>query len=316
MTRLVDDLLDVSRISQDDITLRKEQVDLASAVQHAVEIVQPLCEQMEHKLTIALPQQPANLYADPTRLAQIIGNLLHNACKFTDKGGRIALIVEREDNAAVIRVSDNGVGIAAEQFPHIFEMFTQIDTALERSRGGLGIGLALVKRLVQMHGGTVLVHSDGLNQGSEFVVRLPLMEDVPEQALPESVPAAPAQGLRILVVDDNRVAATSLAKLLELDDHVTHIAHDGLETVQAAQSFRPDVVLLDIGLPKLNGFEVARTIRQQTGGKDMVLVALTGWGQDEDRRKSSKAGFNAHMVKPVDPFVLKELLTRVRSLGA
>lgn len=312
MTRLVDDLLDVSRISRGSIELRKEYVELVSAVQHAVEAAQPFCELLEHALTVTLPQQPVYLNADPTRLAQIVGNLLHNACKFTDKGGRIALIVECEGNAAVIRVRDSGVGIAPEQFTRVFEMFTQIDTSLERSRGGLGIGLTLVKNLVEMHGGTVQVHSAGINQGSEFEVRLPLAADVPDQLLSEPVPVAPAQSRRILVVDDNRDAATSLAKLLQLGDHVTHIAHDGREAVQAAQSFRPDVVLLDIGLPELNGFEVARMIRQQPWGKDMVLVALTGWGQDEDRRLSSEAGFDAHLVKPADPVELTELMARVR----
>ena len=308
MTRLVDDLLDVSRISRGNIALRREQVDLASAVHHAIEAAQPFCVLMEHELTISLPQQPIYLNADPTRLAQIIGNLLNNACKFTDKGGRIALVVEREGDEAVIRVRDSGMGIASEQISRIFELFAQIDTALERSRGGLGIGLSLVKRLVEMHHGTVQVRSAGINEGSEFVVRLPLLADVLEQALPEAVPVEPPLSRRILVVDDNRDAATSLAQLLQLCGHETHIAHDGLQAVQIAQSFRPDVVLLDIGLPKLNGFEVAQKIRQQAWGRDMVLVALTGWGQDEDRRKSSEAGFNAHLVKPVDPFVLMELL--------
>jgi signal transduction histidine kinase len=313
MVRLVDDLLDVSRISRGNIALRKEHVNLAFAVQHAVEAAQPFCSLMEHELTISLPQQPVYLNADPTRLTQIIGNLLHNACKFTDKGGRIALVVEREGNEAVIRVSDSGMGIAAEQFPRIFELFAQIDTALERSRGGLGIGLSLVKRLVEMHHGTVRVRSAGVNEGSEFVVRLPLLADVPEQTLPEPVPAEPALGCRILVVDDNRDAATSLAELLQLCGHETRIAYDGLEAVQMAQNFRPDAVLLDIGLPKLNGFEVAHKIRQQDWGKDVMLVALTGWGQDEDRRMSTEAGFNAHLVKPADPVALMELLARMRS---
>ena len=313
MTRLVDDLLDVSRISRGNIALRREQVDLASAVQHAIEAAQPFCTLMEHALTISLPEQPVYLHADPIRLAQIIGNLLNNACKFTDKGGRIALVVECEADAVTIRVSDSGVGIATEQFPRIFELFTQIDTALERSRGGLGIGLSLVKRLVEMHQGTVQVRSAGINQGSEFVVRLPLPANVPEQPLTEPVSVQPALGRRILVVDDNRDAATSLAELLQFSGHETHVAYDGLEAVQMAQRLRPDVVLLDIGLPKLNGFEVAHKIRQQPWGKHMVLVALTGWGQDEDRRKSSEAGFNAHLVKPVDPVALMVLLDGMRS---
>ena len=225
-------------------------------------------------------------------------------------------MVEREGNAAVIRVSDSGVGLTAGQFPRIFELFTQIDTALERSRGGLGIGLTLVKRLVEMHVGTVQVHSAGIGQASDFVVRLPLPANMPEQAPSQSVPAKPALGRRILVVDDNRVAATSLAEQLQLGGHETHIAYDGLEAVQIVQNLRPDVVLLDIGLPKLNGFEVAHKIRQEAWGKKMMLVTLTGWGQEKDRRKSSEAGFNAHMVKPVGPVVLMKLLDGIPSPGA
>ena len=316
MTRLVDDLLDVSRISRGNIALRRERVELASAIQHAVEAAQPFFVQMEHELTISLPQESIYLNADPTRLAQIIGNLLHNACKFTDEGGRISLVVERDDDVAIIRVSDNGVGIAPEQFSRIFDLFTQIDTALERSRGGLGIGLSLVKRLVEMHHGTVQVRSAGINEGSEFVVRLPLLVSVPDTARLEPVPAEPTRGRRILVVDDNRDAATSLAELLQLSGHEAEIAHDGLEALQMAQNLRPDAVLLDIGLPKLNGFEVARKIRQETWGKNMMLVALTGWGQDGDRKKSGEAGFNAHLVKPVDPVTLTELLDGKRSPNA
>jgi signal transduction histidine kinase/DNA-binding response OmpR family regulator len=315
MVRLVDDLLDVSRISRGNIELRKERVELASAIHHAIEAARPFCDAMEHALAVTLPPRSVYVKADPTRLAQVIGNLLNNACKFTDRGGRIALVVERDGEVAVIRVRDNGVGIATEQFPRIFEMFTQIDTSLERSRGGLGIGLTLVKSLVEMHGGTVRVHSAGIYQGSEFVVRLPLLADVPDPLLPEPVPVEAQQGRRILVVDDNRDAATSLAMLLELTGHETRVAHDGLEAVQAAESFRPDVVLLDIGLPKLNGFEVARMMRQQPWGKDMTLVALTGWGQEEDRRMSSEAGFDAHLVKPADPVALTELLAGMRPPG-
>ncbi len=310
MVRLVDDLLDVSRISRGNIELRTGRVDLGTAVAHAVEAARSFCDALEHELTVTLPAQPLYLNADPTRLAQVIGNLLNNACKFTDRGGRIALVVERDGDAAVIRVRDNGIGIAAEQLPVIFELFAQIDASLARSRGGLGIGLTLVKRLVELHGGTVQVYSAGINQGSEFVVRLPLLLDVPDQRLPEPLRVDAAQRRRILVVDDNRDAASSLADLLELTGHETRIAHDGLEAVKMAESFGPDVVLLDIGLPKLNGFEAARMIRQQPWGKQMMLVALTGWGKDEDRRMSSEAGFDAHLVKPADPLALTQLLAR------
>ena len=313
MVRLVDDLLDISRVSRGNIELRRERVELASAIQHAVDAARPFCDSMAHALTVTLPTQPVFLNADPTRLAQVIGNLLNNAIKFTDKGGRITLAVERDGDAAVIRVGDSGVGIAAEQTLRIFEMFTQVDTSLERSRGGLGIGLTLVKSLVEMHGGTIQARSAGINQGSEFIVRLPLLADVPALVSPEPAPVERALSRRVLVVDDNRDAATSLAELLKLTGHETRIAHDGLEAVQAAESFRPDLVVLDIGLPKLNGFEAARMIRQQPWGKDMMLVALTGWGQEEDRRMSSEAGFDAHLVKPADPVAVTELLNRIRS---
>ncbi|CAN5756505.1 hypothetical protein BH23GEM11_BH23GEM11_06610 [soil metagenome] len=310
MVRLVDDLLDVSRISRGNIELRKERVDVASAIQHAVEAARPFCEQMDHVLTVTLPLQPVYLHADSARLAQVVSNLLNNACKFTDRAGQIAVVVENDGDAIVLRVRDSGIGLTAEQLPRIFDMFTQIDASLERSRGRLGIGLTLVRSLVEMHGGTVQACSAGIDQGSEFIVRLPRLEDVPDQPAPEPVPVEPTKGRRILVVDDNRDAATSLAHLLELTGHQTQIAHDGLEAVQMAESFRPDVVLLDIGLPKLDGLEAARMIRQQPWGRDMMLVALTGWGQDDDRRKSSEAGFDAHLVKPCDPVALTTLLAQ------
>jgi signal transduction histidine kinase len=313
MVRLVDDLLDVSRISRGTIELRTARVELGSAIEHAVEAARPLCEVLEQALTVTLPAHPLYVKADPTRLAQVIGNLLNNASKFTDKGGRIAIVVERESGAAVIRVRDSGIGIAVEQFPLIFELFTQIDTSLGRSRGGLGIGLTLVKRLVEMHGGDVQVQSAGINQGSEFIVRLPLLVDEPHPLLRAPVPGDPAPRRRILVVDDDRDAASSLADLLELTGHETRVAHDGLEAVAVAVRFGPDVVFLDLGLPKLNGFEVARMIRQQPWGKDIMLVALTGWGKEEDRRLSSEAGFDAHLVKPADPVALMELLAQCAS---
>ncbi|MGH8480080.1 MAG: chemotaxis protein CheB [Gammaproteobacteria bacterium] len=325
LVRLVDDLLDVSRISRGKIELRKERIEVASAVHYAVEAARPLCERMDHELTVTLPPQPVYLNADPTRLAQVVGNLLTNACKFTERGGRIGLTVEREPprsppsqggagGVAVIRVRDTGIGIATEELPRIFEMFTQLDTSLERSRSGLGIGLTLVKNLVEMHGGTVEVHSAGLGQGSEFMVRLPIVVETPE--LPPE-PAAhaptPTTARRILVVDDNRDSAESLTMLLNLTGYETHTAYDGLEAVEAAAAFRPDVILLDIGLPKLNGFEAARKIREQQSDKSLVLVALTGWGQEEDRRRSEEAGFNAHMVKPVDYAALTKLLAALQA---
>jgi len=314
MVRLVDDLLDVSRISRGKIELRVGPVELASAVHHAVEAIRPQCKSMDHELTVTLPAQPVYLNADPTRLAQVVGNLLNNASKFTDKGGRIWLTVEREGDQAVIRVRDNGVGIAPDQLPRIFEMFMQIDTSLERSVGGLGIGLTLVKNLVEMHGGTVEVHSAGVGQGSEFVVRLPIIE-TPKPPPPEPTVSAPTTttARRILVVDDNPVSADSLATLLKLIGNETHTAYDGLEAVEAAATLRPDVIVLDIGLPKLNGYEVCRRIREEPWGKSMVLVAVTGWGQDEARQKSRDAGFNGHTVKPIDLAELVKLLASLSS---
>ena len=315
MVRLVDDLLDVSRISRGKIELRGGRVELASAVHQAVEAARSLYESMEHELTVALPPQPVYLNADPTRLAQVIGNLLNNACKFTDQGGRISLTVEREGEQAVIRVRDNGVGIAADKLPGIFDMFVQVDTSLERSVGGLGIGLTLVKNLVEMHGGTVEAYSDGVGQGSEFVVRLPVIETIKPAQPPLSEPTVTAPtttGYRILVVDDNRMSADSMATLLQLTGHEAHTAYDGLEAVAATTAFRPDVILLDIGLPKLNGYEAARKIREQPWGKNIVMVALTGWGQDEDRQKSKEAGFNGHLVKPVELTALMKLLAELQ----
>ncbi len=309
MVRLVDDLLDVSRISRGKIELRRGRIELASAVNHAVEAIRPQCKSRDHALTATLPPQPVYLNADPTRLAQVVGNLLNNACKFTERGGRIWLTVERERGEAVIRVRDTGIGIAADQLPRVFEMFTQVDTSLERTQGGLGIGLTLVKKLVEMHGGTVEVHSAGIGQGSEFVVRLPILVETAKPA-PEPTVSEPTRttARRILVVDDNWDSAESLAILLELTGNKTHTAYDGLEAVEAAATFKPDVVLLDIGLPKLNGYEAARKIREEPWGKSMMLVALTGWGQEEDRQRSREAGFDAHLVKPVDHAALTKLL--------
>jgi PAS domain S-box-containing protein len=316
MVGMVDDLLDVSRISRGKIELRRRRIELASAVHHAVEAARALVQCMEHELTVTLPPQPVYLYADPTRLAQVVGNLLNNACKFTNKGGRIALIVEvasreREPPEAIIRVRDNGIGIAADHLHRIFDMFTQVDTSLERSVGGLGIGLALVKNLVEMHGGTIEAHSTGKGHGCEFVVRLPTLVDTSDP--PESEPAggAPTTATtprRILVVDDNRDSAASLALLLKMSGNETHTAHDGVKAVEAAATYRPDVVLLDIGLPNLNGYDACRRIREQPWGKDMVVIALTGWGQDDERRKSKEAGFNGHLVKPVDLAALKAMM--------
>jgi PAS domain S-box-containing protein len=309
MARLVDDLLDMSRITRGKIELRKERVELAPIVEQAVEAVRAQYKSMNHELTVSLPPQPLPLDADPARLTQVVANLLNNACKFTDRGGRVSLHVEEENGLVAIRVRDSGIGIAAEHLPRLFDMFTQVDTSLERSRDGLGIGLTLVKTLVEMHGGTVAVRSEGVGHGSEFTVRLPIAT-LPAVATSRPVAQEPVSSIprRILIVDDNEDGAESLAMLLELAGHETHQAHDGVSAIEAADRIRPDVVLLDIGLPGLNGYEVCRRIRSEPWGKDLVLVALTGWGQDEDRQQSRNAGFDEHMVKPVDHDVLQSFL--------
>jgi signal transduction histidine kinase/CheY-like chemotaxis protein len=311
MVRLVDDLLDVSRISRGKTELRKERIGLAKVVEQAIETCGPLLDASGHELTVRLPPDPILLDADATRLTQAICNLLNNAGKFTSRGGRILLAVERQDAQAVIRVRDTGLGIAPDQLSRIFDLFAQVDTSLERTRSGLGIGLTLVKNIVEMHGGTVQAHSDGIGQGSEFVVRVPVPAEASEPALPQPSPREPAvhtPARRILVVDDNHDSAASLAMLLKLAGNETRTAHDGLQAVEAAAAFKPEVILLDIGLPKLNGYDAARRIRERSGSNGTVLVALTGWGQDRDRQMSKEAGFDAHLVKPVDLAALKQLL--------
>ena len=314
MTRLIDDLLDASRISRDKLELRLGQVELGSVVHHAVEACREAMDSARHELTVTLPPQPVYLDADPMRLAQVFVNLLSNACKFTEPGGCIALTARQQGGEVVVSVKDSGVGIAPDMLHGIFEMFTQVDRSLDRARGGLGIGLTLVRQLVEMHGGSVTASSEGPGRGAELVVRLPVAIEKPEPALPEAAvsEAAPAPARRILVVDDNQDAAATLAMLLAMNGHETHTAHDGIEAVNATEAFRPDVVLLDIGLPKLNGYEAAQRIRGAPWGKSMMLIALTGWGQVEDRQKSIAAGFDAHLVKPVDHAALAKLLAESR----
>jgi CheY-like chemotaxis protein/two-component sensor histidine kinase len=296
--------------------LRRKRIALAGVISAAQEASRPLIEACGHKLTINVPPEPIHLDADPTRLAQVFLNLLNNSAKYTPHGGHIWLTVERQDGEAVVRVRDSGVGIAAEMLPRIFELFVQVEGSLERSHGGLGIGLSLVRRLVEMHGGAVEAHSEGLGRGSEFLVRLPLTvqptaEQPSQSGNRENVATVPKQ--RILIVDDNRDSAISLGMMLSLMGNEIRTAHDGLEGLEAAEAFQPDVMVLDIGLPKLNGYEVCRRIRKQPWGKRMVVVALTGWGQEEDMRRSNEAGFNHHMVKPVDPAALEKLLAGLES---
>ncbi len=311
MSRLVDDLLDISRITSGKITLQRNRVSLNTVVTDAVESSRPLIEASLHNLTVTLPPEPIFLDADAIRLVQVFSNLLTNAAKYTEKGGHIWLTAEPQNGDVVVSVVDTGIGIAPKHLPQIFEMFSQVAPALERSQGGLGIGLSLVRGLVELHGGTIDARSAGIGMGSEFIVRLPMLESA---GLTDQEPSGAGQTLeqcrksRILVVDDNRDAAESLAMLLRLMGHDTHTSHDGLEAIQAAATFRPEVVLLDIGLPNMDGYEVARHIRQRPWGRHILLTALTGWGQDGDKRRSMLAGFDHHLTKPVDPASLMKLL--------
>ena len=309
MVRLVDDLLDVNRITHDRLELRKVEVELSTVIHQAIEVARPLLDAADHDLRVILPDDPIYLDADPARLAQVFGNLLNNSSRYTKPGGTISIEVERSDSEVVVKVKDTGAGIPQDKLISIFDMFTQIDRTTERSQGGLGIGLALVKRLVEMHGGTVEARSAGEGQGSEFLVRLPVLSKRTTQVAPEVAAENPPTERRILIVDDNRDSADSLAMLLEITGNKTFMAHDGLEAIAAVEKHRPEVVLLDIGLPKLSGHDVCRRVREHPWGKDIVVIALTGWGQEEDRRKSEEAGFNGHLVKPVDYDELLELLS-------
>jgi signal transduction histidine kinase/ActR/RegA family two-component response regulator len=308
MTRLVDDLLDVSRITSGKIELRKERIELSAAVGIAIEASRPLIERGQHILTVRIPPEPIWINADLGRIAQILSNLLNNAAKYTRPGGHIWLTAERRDGHVSLRVCDNGMGIPPTMLRKIFEMFTQVGGTSDHSQGGLGIGLTLVKRLVELHGGTVEARSDGPNKGSEFIVNVPVSseEDAPDLHGSDATTEVRVEPRRILVVDDNRDAAESLSMLLHARGHDVRVAYDGLEAVGAAIAFHPDVVLLDIGLPKLHGYDAARRIRDLRGDK-ALLIAVTGWGQDEDRRRSKAAGFDHHLTKPVDP----ELITRL-----
>ncbi|MGZ8218027.1 ATP-binding protein [Methylomagnum sp.] len=310
LTRLVDDLLDVSRITRGKIELKPEPLDVAVIVQRAVEICRPLVDARRHELEIVPVPEPLRVEGDLVRLAQVLSNLLNNAAKYTDEGGRIRVSAGRDNGHAVIRVQDNGRGIDPAALPNLFDLFYQVDRTLDRSEGGLGIGLSLVKRLVDMHGGEVWAYSAGRGKGTEFVIRLPSLPDpsASVEAAPDA--AALAEGaLRVLVVDDNVDAAESLALLLEIDGHAVSLAHEGQAAVDVALAERPDAVLLDIGLPGLNGYEACR--RMRAGGlTDTLIVAMTGYGQEDDRRQSEQAGFDVHLVKPVDLAEIQDLIGR------
>lgn len=317
LTRLVDDLLDLSRITTGKLELLVERIDLAQVLRVAVETSAPLIEAGGQELAVALPAQPILVEGDLTRLAQVVANLLNNSAKYTERGGEIWLEARREGNDALVTVRDTGIGISAEIMPRIFEMFGQGDQMLDRSQGGLGIGLTLVSRLLELHGGSISARSDGHGKGSEFVVRLRTAAELPAaQPRGDTCGLAERVPLRILVVDDNRDAAASLGMLLQIKGHDIRLAYDGVEAVALASDFRPDVVLLDIGLPKLNGLEAARRIRRQLADKRVLLVATTGWGQQTDRERSADAGFDHHLVKPADPVALLGLLDSFSQDGA
>jgi signal transduction histidine kinase len=311
LTRLIDDLLDISRITRNDLQLRLDTIELADVIQTAIEASRPLVERQRHELILDLPRDPVCLEADHVRLSQVFMNLLNNAAKYTPEGGTIWLTAEVEDAGTVrVTVRDTGVGFSPDKLPHLFEMFFRAEDSQERSQGGLGIGLSLVRSLVDMHKGSVSASSPGKGQGSEFVVRLP-RSDKKAARQKEAAPEAKRVARRILVVDDNKDSADSLALLLRFSGSEVEAAHDGVEAVAKAETFRPDVVLMDIGMPKLNGYDAARKIRQQPWGRTMVLIAQTGWGQGEDRRLAEEAGFNAHLVKPVEPATLIRMLSEL-----
>jgi PAS domain S-box-containing protein len=305
LVRLVDDLLDVSRITRGKIELKTERVELGDIVARAIEMTSPVLEQRQHHLAVHVPARGLAVDGDPDRLAQVVSNLLANAAKYTERGGRITVSAERRGDGIAIRVKDTGIGIAPEMLPRVFDMFVQEQQALDRSRGGLGLGLTIVRSLVAMHGGTVEVHSEGRNRGSEFVVALPAAVVRPpagasEAAAPNGAWRGPGSGHRILVVDDNEDAAELLASALEIMGYTTRVAHDGPEALKAATEFDPDVALVDIGLPVMDGYELARRLHDDPGLRRVPLVAVTGYGQPSDRRRSEAAGFDAHLVKPVD----------------
>ena len=308
VVHIVGDLLDLNRISRGTLGLRRQAVTLSQVLEDALVTSRPRMERSGHRVELRLPDEPIWLDADPTRVAQVFANILNNAAKYTDSAGIIRITARTEDNKAVVSVKDNGIGISPEMLPRVFEMFTQINPSREGSQGGLGIGLSLVRRLVELHGGKVEARSEGVGRGSEFLVRLPLRGAPAEVEAPAPPPRRAAVRRRILVVDDNADAATSLAQLLTLFGHTTRTAFTGLEALAIGAEFQPDAIVLDIGLPGLNGYDTCRKVREGSWGRDCFIVASTGWGQTEDRRQSAEAGFNVHMVKPVDPVELARLV--------
>lgn len=320
MVRLVDDLLDVSRIMRGKVQLRREPVQLAEIIGRSVQTARPLIDAQGHQIILSVPHTPIWIEADPVRIAQVVANLLNNAAKYNDKPGHIWLTAERADTQAILRVRDDGIGIEKDLLPRVFDLFTQADRSIARSQGGLGIGLTLVRSLVERHGGTIEARSEGPGKGSEFIVRLPLLSRVPgserrpgRHGEPRAEVETPHH--RVLVVDDNVDAARTLSEIATLWHHDVHVAHNGVEALEAAKTYHPDVVLLDIGLPGMSGYQVAQELRRQPEFAQTMLIAITGYGQEEDRRRSREAGFNHHLVKPVTPDALYELLSVPANAG-
>jgi signal transduction histidine kinase/CheY-like chemotaxis protein len=313
LVRLIDDLMDISRLTQGRLELRRERAALASVIQSAVETNRPQLESKQHHLRLELPAESLFVDADITRLVQVFANVLSNAAKYSDSNGHIRILVERDGTDAVVTVTDGGIGIEPDMLARVFEPFTQAQRSRAAPHDGLGIGLTIAKRLIELHGGSISARSEGSGRGSSFIVRLALLESVPQsERSPHSVNgSSPAQRrVRILIADDNYDAAQALALMLRLDGHEVRTANDGAEALKVADEFRPQVILLDIGMPKLDGYETARRLRTRPWARDALLVAQTGWGQEDDKQRAKQAGFDRHLVKPLDPEALSELLTR------
>ena len=314
ISRLVEDLLDVSRVGQGRIELKRQQVALRDVIDHALEECQPLLQTRRHQVSVSLPEAALLVDVDPVRMRQVFANLLNNAAKYTDPGGRLMVKAERDGTDAVVRIEDNGIGITADMLPHVFDLFAQGQVSIERAQGGLGIGLTLVRMLLELHGGSVAAESPGTGQGSTFIVRLPLAEvDVHARAASTGkIKEGQRRLLRVLIVDDNHDAADSMAAMLELMGHHAEVAYDGIKALQLAYDLEPDLVLLDLGLPDMDGFEVARRLRRLPNRIPRV-VALTGYGADEDKRRTSEAGFDEHVIKPVTPATVSEIVDRTKN---
>ncbi|HET9576465.1 MAG TPA: ATP-binding protein [Usitatibacter sp.] len=313
MVRLVDDLLDVSRITTGKLAVRKTVVELQGVVRDALETVRPFIESRQHTLELHLADEPIMVNADRTRLGQVFANLLNNAAKYTHPGGHITLGLAREGSEGVVRVRDNGIGLAPESVASIFDMFVQLDRSLERSQAGLGVGLTLARRLVELHDGEISAHSEGTGRGSEFVVRLPVTQAAAVPAAQAAAQRKPGAARRILLADDNVDFANSLGHLLETHGHTVRVVHDGAQALEAATHFEPDIAFLDIGMPKIHGYELARRLKAQPRTARCMLVAVTGWGQEDDRKRAREAGFDRHLVKPVDPGQIEAIVESVKA---